>query len=98
LNVELYTKGAVKESNVSKSCRLFKVGRTKVHDEERSRSFSLATNNKKIKKTVNAKIQGNRRFTFKKLQENFGRPESEKWPRAKDVLQDCIRGLEAKLF
>jgi hypothetical protein len=83
LNVELYAKGAVNESNVGKWCQLFKVGRTNVHDEERSRSLSLATNNKKIKKTVNAKILGNRQFTFTKLQENFSRPESEKWPREK---------------
>jgi hypothetical protein len=50
----MYDEGAVKEGNVRKWCRLFKVGRTNVHDEERSRDLSLATND--IKKTVTVKI------------------------------------------
>jgi hypothetical protein len=34
--VEVYGEGAVNEGNVRKWCRVFKEGRTNVHDEERS--------------------------------------------------------------
>jgi len=51
----LHAEGAVKEGNVRKWCRLFKVGGTNVYDKERSRRLSLATNDMK-NKTVNEKF------------------------------------------
>ena len=53
--VALCAEGAVNEGNVRKWCRLFKVGRTNVYDDERSGRLPLATNDMK-NKTVNAKI------------------------------------------
>ena len=48
--VALHAEGAVNGGSVRKWCRLFKVGRTNMYDEERSRRLSLATNDMEKKK------------------------------------------------
>jgi hypothetical protein len=52
--VEVYDEWTVNEGNASKWCRLFKEGRTNVHDEERSGRPPLVTDD--LKEKVKAKI------------------------------------------
>ena len=91
----MYADGVVTEGNVRKWCPLFNLGRTDVHDEERSRRLSLATNDIK---NIECKHSGKRRFTFSPLQENFGRPDSEEWPRDKRRSAGLDKRLGGNLF
>jgi len=95
--VALCAEGVVNEGNVKKWCRLFKVGRTNVYDEERSRRLSLATNDMK-NKTVNAKIletDDSHSLDFKKILNGRSLRSGQE---TKDVLQDCMKGLAATFF
>ena len=67
-----------------------------MHDEERSRHLSLAKND--TKKNTDFKKSVNRRFPFPPLQENFGRPESEEWPRGKRRSAELDKRLGGKLY
>ena len=85
--VEVYDEGAMNEGDVRKWCRLFKVGRNNVHDEEGSGPPSLVTDD--LKEKVTAKICENRRFTIFELRELFLAGRSLTSDReTKDVVQD----------
>jgi hypothetical protein len=51
--VEVYVEGTMNQGNVRKWCRLFKEGRTNMHDEEQSRHLALVTD--ELKENIKTK-------------------------------------------
>jgi hypothetical protein len=85
------------EGNTRKWCRLFKEGRTNVHEERRIGRPSLVTDD--IKEKVNVKILKNSRFTISPPHDIFGilrilRSGQD----TKYVVQDLLKGLESNFF
>jgi len=66
---EVYGLNVISESKVRQWCRLFKEGRTNVHDEERSGQPSVITDD--LMEKVNTIIRGNCRFTISELSLEF---------------------------
>jgi len=66
---EVYGPNVMSESEVRQWCRLFKEGRTNVHDEELSGRPSVVTDD--LMEKVNTTIRGNRRFTISELSLEF---------------------------
>ena len=61
---EVYGPNVMSESKVRQWCRLFKEGRTNVHDERSGRPSVIKDD---LVEKVNTTIRGNRRFTISKL-------------------------------
>src|SRR5215469_6009725 len=66
---EVYGPNVMSDSNVRQWCRLFKEGRTNVHDEERSGRPSVITDD--VVEKVNTTIRGNHCFTISELSLEF---------------------------
>jgi hypothetical protein len=91
--VEVYGEGALNEGNVRKWCRLFKDGRTNVHDEEQSGRPSLVMDD--LKEKANAKVRGNRRLRISEFHEyilagQILRSDQE----TKYIVQDWVQGFD----
>jgi len=66
---EVYGPNVISDSKIRQWCRLFKKGRTNVHDEERSGRPSVIKDD--LVKKVNTTIRGNRHFTISELSLSF---------------------------
>jgi hypothetical protein len=67
--IAVYGEGVMNKSNVRKWCRMFNVGRTNVHDEERSGRLSLVIED--LKNTTDQHNRTNRNFTLDEIHEKF---------------------------
>lgn len=66
---EIYGPNIMSDSKVRLWCRLFKEGRTNVHDDKRSGRPSVVTDD--LVEKVNAKVRENRRFTISEISIQF---------------------------
>jgi transposase len=65
----VYGPNIMSEGSVRQWCRMFRNGRTNVHDDERSGRPSVV--NDDLVQSVNKKIRENRRFTISELSLKF---------------------------
>ncbi|KAJ4436716.1 hypothetical protein ANN_16848 [Periplaneta americana] len=66
---EVYGPDVMSEGGVRQWCRMFKNGRTNIHDEERSGRLSIM--NADLIRLVDERVRANRRFTMSELSEDF---------------------------
>jgi hypothetical protein len=94
---EVYGESAMNEGNVRKWCRLFKGSRMKVHGGERS--GRATSSNGKYSNILYTVRPWTRWFLLvSQIQEIFGRPESEEWPRDKERCAGLTESLGGDLF